>query len=61
MKVLLILAVLFALSAARDINKRIVNGQDAEVRDFPHVLALYDQGRYGVIKLEVIEVLQNIF
>lgn len=46
MKVLLIFAVISALAVAQDINERIVNGQDADVRDFPHVLALYDRGRY---------------
>lgn len=49
MKVLLefaLLFVAFSLSLAQDNDGRIVNGQEADVRDFPHVLALYDQGRY---------------
>lgn len=48
MKVLLGAALILigsTLSLAEDNDGRIVNGQDADVRDFPHVLALYDQGR----------------
>lgn len=42
----LIFVVFISLSKAQDNERRIVNGQDADVEDFPHVLALYDQGRY---------------
>lgn len=37
---------LVCLSRAQDNDRRIVNGQDADVADFPHVLALIDTGRY---------------
>jgi secreted trypsin-like serine protease len=53
MKVLFNLVIIFgvfSLSLAQDNDGRIVNGQDADVRDFPHVLALYDQGRYKAFK-----------
>lgn len=42
----LILALVCLSRAQEDNERRIVNGQDADVADFPHVLALLDRGRY---------------
>lgn len=32
--------------AQETVDRRIVNGQEANVEDFPHVLSLLDLGRY---------------
>lgn len=48
--IFVIFIALFCLSKAQEDDnvsgERIVNGQEADVADFPHVLALLDRGRY---------------
>lgn len=64
MKVLLALKIIFvsfALSQAQDNGGRIVNGQYADVRDFPHVLALHDQGRFVISFKDFSKIINLIF
>jgi secreted trypsin-like serine protease len=48
MRVLILFAVAIAAvcCAETDDERRIVNGQDADIADFPHALSLLDLGRY---------------
>ena len=48
MKLQIVLIFCLAISAtlARDISRRIVNGEEADIADFPHALALFDSGRF---------------
>ena len=46
MKVFVLLALATAAFGEVEVDRRIVNGQDANIEDFPHALALMDLGRY---------------
>jgi len=45
-QIVLIFCLAISATFARDISRRIVNGEEADIADFPHALALFDSGRF---------------
>lgn len=46
LKIVIVFCTFIFCITGQDINGRIVNGEDADIADFPHAMALLDRGRF---------------